>query len=100
MAKIVLALLLSTLLWANIFDRKCEACHRRLHKPLKKIFFNYLLYHSSERRVIKAMKQNILHPDKKHNISKNLYKHSIKPNELDILLQIYWNRYKVIGKIK
>jgi len=100
MVKIALNLLLSTLLWANVFDQKCETCHTRIHKPLKKIFFDYLLYHSSERRVIEAMKQNILHPDKKRNLSKNLYKHSVKQNELDILLQIYWNRYKVIGKIK
>ena len=95
--------LLTLSLGANdLFDKKCAQCHLQNGKSLKAIFFNYLLYYSSERGVKKAMKEQLLHPDPQKSLvnKKILYKHTIDPNELDILLQIYWNRYKVIGKIK
>ncbi len=104
MGKIAAVLALALLLQANMFDKKCEACHNKMGLPLKEIFFNYLLYHSSESRVKKAMKEYLLHPDIKKSLlptkKKYLYKHKVNLNELDILLQIYWNKYKVIGKIR
>ncbi len=102
MAKIALILLLTLTSWANIFDKKCETCHTQKALPLKKIFFDYLLHYSSEQLVKEAMKKQLLHPDnKKSLVDKNIsYTHTIDPNEIDILLQIYWNRYKVIGKIR
>jgi hypothetical protein len=102
MVKIVVALTIALYAWANMFDHKCENCHNRVNLPLKPIFFDYLLHYSSERLVKKAMKRQLLRPDPKKSLvkKKNVYKHKIDPNEIDILLQIYWNRYKVIGKIR
>ena len=103
MVKKLLILCFAILLFANEFDTKCEACHKKRHIPLKPIFFNYLLYHSSKRLVLKAMRDFLLHPDpKKSLLEKNMppFKHKIGPKELENLLQIYWNRYKVIGKIR
>jgi len=102
MAKIVLSCIMLLAAWANLFDQKCENCHNRAALPLKPIFFDYLLHYSSERLVKEAMKEQLLHPDPKKSLvdKNNSYKHQIDPNEIDILLQIYWNRYKVIGKIR
>ncbi len=103
MVKALLIALLTLSLGANdLFDKRCEHCHNHINLSLKKIFFNYLIYYSSERRVKKAMKEQLLHPNPKKSLvnKKNLYKHTVDPNELDLFLQNYWNRYKVIGKIK
>ncbi len=103
MGKITLLCLLFLLSYANIFDSKCLPCHRRKKANLKVIFFNYLLYHSSERRVKKAMREFLLHPDPKKSLfvkDGSIYRHRIDPQILDQALKIYWERYKVIGKIK
>ncbi len=103
MVKKLLIFCLALLLFANEFDKECETCHKKRLVPLKPIFFNYLLYHSSKRLVIQAMRDYLLHPDpKKSLVEKNMppFKHQIPSKKLDRLLQIYWNRYKVIGKIK
>ena len=87
----------------NIFDQKCVPCHQKRGVGLKPIFFNYLLYHSSERRVKKAMKEFLLHPDPKKSLlpkKGKIYRHHFDPKTLDKALDIYWDRYKVIGKIK
>ncbi|BCD67723.1 hypothetical protein [Nitratiruptor sp. YY09-18] len=85
---------------ANIFDRSCIPCHMRKRAPLKPIFFDYLLYYSSERAVKNAMVQNLLHPDKAHIIEKRLYRHRFREKTLRKALDIYWDRYKIFGKIK
>ncbi len=102
MVKIVFTLFLVLLAFANPFDRKCVPCHRKRKLPLKPIFFDYLLYHSSERLVKKAMREYLLHPDPKKSLVVGVkpYKHKIDPKELQKALDIYWERYKVIGKLK
>ena len=92
-----------TLFAADLFDKQCVPCHKKRGIDLKPIFFNYLLYHSSKRRVKKAMKEFLLHPDPKKSLlpKKNkIYRHRFDPKTLDKALDIYWDRYKVIGKIK
>jgi len=86
----------------DLFEERCAKCHNQIQKPLKPIFFDYLLHYSSERRVKEAMREQLLNPDPAKSITgqKEPFLHPIDPDELDILLQIYWNRYKVIGKIR
>ncbi len=103
MAKIVLQLLLAlSLFGADVFVQKCVRCHTRRHLPLKPIFFDYLLYYSSERGVKKAMLRNLTQPDPKRMLVKNRkpYKHPFSQKTLRKALDIYWEKYKVIGKIR
>ena len=104
MEKKVITLLLAglALFGGDLFEDRCVKCHQSMGKPLKPIFFDYLLHYSSERRVKEAMREQLLHPDPSRSIlgKKEIYRHKVDPDELDILLQIYWNRYKVIGKIR
>ncbi len=102
MAKIVLQLFLAlSLFGADVFVQKCVHCHTSRHLPLKPIFFDYLLYYSSERGVKAAMLRNLTHPDPKHLlIKKNPFKHHFKEATLKKALDIYWDKYKVIGKIR
>jgi len=103
MAKLILAFLLSFPLYGqDLFTQRCVRCHQKIGLPLKKIFFEYLLYYSSERRVKEAMRKRLLDPSSQKSIfgSKPPYRHKVNPDEIDILLQIYWNRYKVIGRLR
>jgi hypothetical protein len=105
MGKIVLiSLILSSFIYGGIFDKRCTSCHNKINRPLKAIFFDYLLYYSSEKRVKEALKAYLTNKDFKKAVNiknkKKPYRHKVNINELDILLQIYWNRYKVFGKIR
>ncbi|MRI83940.1 MAG: hypothetical protein C6I00_05910 [Nitratiruptor sp.] len=105
MGQIVLLAFLVVQLWSDtIFDRRCVTCHREVALPLKPIFFDYLLHFSSERLVKGAMARQLLNPDPKNSLipkeRRRGYRHQVDPDELDLLLQIYWNRYKVIGRIR
>ncbi len=97
-----LILLLSLILWADTFEQACVPCHQRRAVPLKPIFFDYLLYYSSERGVKKAMRDFLLHPDPKKRLYKKgpIHRHRFDPKTLQKALDEYWERYKVIGKIK
>ena len=98
---IVIVLLVAQLLASrDLFDRKCVPCHRRMHAPLKQIFFDYLLYYSSERATKEAMAQRLLHPDRFKPIEGRRFKHRFREPTLKKALDIYWERYKVFGKIK
>ncbi len=103
MVRAIFAMILSAhMLFGTNFDRACLACHRKRAILLKPIFFEYLLYYSSKRGVLAATKAYLLHPDPKKRLYKKgpIYHHAFTPQELDSLLEEYWERYKVIGKIK
>ena len=102
MAKKIALLFLCLALYADTFDRACVPCHQRRGVPLKPIFFDYLLYYSSERGVKGAMREFLLRPDPKKRLYKKgkLYRHRVDPDTLQKALDEYWERYKVIGKIK
>ncbi|MRJ02261.1 MAG: hypothetical protein C6I05_02300 [Epsilonproteobacteria bacterium] len=100
----MIALLLVGLLLArgDLLERRCGECHNRIQLPLKPLFFDYLLHYSSERGVKGAMREQLLNPDPERSLVKGrkIYRHQVDPDELEIILQIYWNRYKVIGRIR
>ncbi|BCD60604.1 MULTISPECIES: hypothetical protein [unclassified Nitratiruptor] len=109
MAKIVFIFLIQIALFSQtLFDKRCIPCHQKKHIDLKAIYFNYILYHSSKSRTLKAIRKFLLHPDPKKSLlpydykkrTKGVYKHKIKEKELEKALEIYWTRYTVIGKIR
>ncbi len=102
MARVIVILLFAFLCNAQDFQKECMACHQRKGIDLKKIYFDYLLEYSSKRATIKAMQEYLLSPDpsKQLYIDAKPYKHKVDKKSLDKLLEIYWNRYTVIGKIR
>ncbi len=98
----VISLFIAFWLFGSSFDQTCLPCHQKMNAPLKPIFFDYLLNYSSERRVKEAIKEFLLHPDPKKQLYKKqkLFIHTIDPQKLQKAIDEYWERYKVIGKIK
>ncbi|BCD62590.1 hypothetical protein NitYY0826_C1472 [Nitratiruptor sp. YY08-26] len=103
MVKVILCTFLSLqIVLSSDFDTACLACHEKKNIPLKPIFFEYLLYYSSKSAILKATKEYLLHPTLQKRLYKKAppYQHKISQKRLDKLLEEYWERYKVIGKIK
>ena len=101
MAKVAF-ILLALFSFAQDFDKACMQCHKKLQIDLKKIYFDYLLEYSSKQATIKAMQNYLLHPTPTKQIYKKAepFKHPFSAQRLKKLLQIYWDRYTVIGKIQ
>ncbi len=92
----------------KIYHDNCVACHRKLPVSLESFFFNYLLKYSSERRVKKALRDFITHPTAKKALASEevIKRYGLMPpttlNDTDLrrAIDIYWETYKVFGKIK
>lgn len=105
--KSIIFILLATISFANIYETKCVKCHKK-GPSLKKIYFDYLLRYSSERRVKKAMIDYLKNPNpKKSIIAKSYIKkhnrsfiHNFSDQELKEAIDFYWNKYTIKGKIK
>lgn len=104
---IIIFILLTTISFGNIYEQNCIKCHKR-GPSLKKIYFDYLLKYSSEKRVKKAMIEYVKNPNSKKSIMPKSYikKHQIKCKsrltlkQLKKAINIYWKLYSVKGKIK
>ena len=92
----------------KIYRDNCVACHHKLPVSLESFFFNYLLKYSSERRVKKALRDFITHPTAKKALASEevIKRYGLMPpttlNDTDLrkVIDVYWDTYKVFGKIK
>jgi len=92
----------------DIFDKECVYCHKMLSVGLKDTFFKYLLRYSSEKSVKSVMFYYLKHPAKDLSVMPKEYinifgikqKTDLNDTELKQAIDIYWERYKVFGKIK
>ncbi|BBG65220.1 hypothetical protein NNO_0517 [Hydrogenimonas sp.] len=112
MGRLTVTILLITAVAAasdiNVYERNCVECHRKLPVSLDKFFFNYLLKYSSERRVKKALRNYLKHPRKKASLATDelvsryglMPKTKLSDEELRRAIDIYWEKYKVFGKIE
>lgn len=109
MAKLILLLILIIgNLNANTYKNNCLKCHNNLPVSIDKYFYRYLLKYSSERSVKDAMINYLKKPTKETTIMPKAFINRFgikKPSKLnDIELQealsIYWEKYKVFGKLK
>ena len=117
MEKIALFLLLSISLFAknldkndtNIYERNCVPCHKKFPISLEKLFFRYLLKYSSEKSVKQALIDYLKDPNYYTTViteSNLIDKYGLKQKtkltdkELKEAIDIYWEKYKVIGKLK
>ncbi len=92
----------------NIYEKNCVRCHKRLQVGIDKFFYRYLLTYSSEKEVKKALKEYLKKPTKKKSLlADGLIRRfgvkrptKLKDKKLDEAIKIYWEKYKLIGKLK
>lgn len=92
----------------NIYEQNCVKCHKKLPVSIDKYFYRYLLKYSSQREVKKAMSSFLKKPKEDETIMPEAFikrfglKKPTKLNnkQLQKALDIYWEKYKVFGKLK
>ena len=93
----------------NIYERNCVNCHKKLDIGIDKFFYKYLMVFSSEIAVKISIKDYLMHPMREKSLmvdDDTLEKYEIKePSslsevELEEAIDIYWEKYKVFGKLK
>jgi hypothetical protein len=92
----------------DAFERNCVACHKQLPATLQEMFKRYLLVYSSEANVKAGIKHYLKYPRKELSAMSDLFvetagikeKTSLNRKELDEAIDIYWDKYKVFGKLK
>lgn len=113
MAKIILIIFLS-LSFLNaaktktVYEKNCIKCHKRLPVSIDKYFYRYVLKYSSEMNVKKSMFAYLKKPNKKMTIMPEAFikrfgvkrKSKLSDKKLNEALDIYWEKYKVFGKLK
>ena len=106
--KIILCVCLSVSIFAdNAYERHCVPCHRDLPTNLQGMFKNYLLVYSGEETVKAALRHYMRYPSKHISVMSELFidtygikeKLHISDIELHEAIDIYWDRYKVFGKL-
>jgi hypothetical protein len=92
----------------NIFEHNCISCHKELPITLQEMFKHYLLVYSGENNVKAGIKHYLRYPSKDISVMSKLFittypiKHKtlLNPEDLDDAIDIYWDKYKVFGKLK
>ncbi len=105
---IILVFLLFSSLSADIYKNNCLKCHNKLPVSIDKYFYRYLLKYSSERRVKSAMTDYLNKPNKDDTIMPEAFikrfgikkKTKLNEEELKKALDIYWEKYKIFGKLQ
>ncbi len=92
----------------NIFEENCLSCHNHLSFTLENIFFKYLLKYSSEISVKNAMIDYLKNPNPDTTVMPKSYVRvfgikkpsKLSDEELKKAVDIYWEKYKVFGKLR
>ena len=100
--------LCSLLLTAGSFEKNCIPCHRKERVSLRRTFMNALLIYSGEKNMKAGLKYFLRHPSIETSVMGKAYFriHGLKApsrlseRELDEALDQYWERYKVVGRLK
>lgn len=109
MAKLILILFICVYgLQADIYEKACVSCHKEIAVSIDKYFYRYLLKFSSEKRVKKELYTYLQEPTKDTTIMPEAFidRFGIKKaskltnDELKEAIDIYWEKYKVFGKLK
>ena len=101
-------LLLHSAYGEDAFERNCVQCHQALPMSLQRMFMSYLLVYSGEKNVKAALKHFMRYPRRDTSAMSELFLQNfrvkkplnISDKELEEAIDIYWEKYKVIGKLK
>lgn len=101
-------IILMTSLNANIYEDNCVGCHNRLPVSIDKYFYKYLLIYSGEVDMKNAIINYLKVPVKETTVMSDSFisrfgvkkKSTLTEKELQGAVDVYWERYKVFGKLK
>ena len=105
---ILIFLMMYSLLQANVYESNCVSCHNELPVSIDKYFYRYLLKYSSQKKVKTAMIRYLKTPSKKKSVMAEAFisrfgvkkTTTLKYEDLKKAVDIYWDKYKVFGKLK
>ncbi len=105
---IFLFIFYSSYLDASVYKNNCIKCHEDLPVSIDKYFYRYILKHSSETNVKKAMKEFLINPTKDKTIMPEAFvnrfgiknKSNLSDKQINKALDDYWQKYKIFGKLK
>jgi hypothetical protein len=106
--KLFMLLALSIVVFAdNAYERNCVPCHRNLPTDLQGMFKNYLLVYSGEETVKAALRHYMRYPSRHISVMSDLFINTygiketlhISDQELKEAIDLYWEKYKVFGKL-
>ena len=113
MKSILLAVLLifgssTHLASADAYERNCVECHKELPTSLQRMFMRYLLVYGGEINVKAGLKHYLKYPIKEISVMSDLFidnygikkKTTLSDREIDKALEIYWEKFKVLDKLK
>ena len=106
--KVLIFIIFLNFLNANIYKNSCVACHSKYPVKLDKFFYRYLLKYSSEREVKKALNNYLKNPTLKETIMPEGFinrfgvkdRSKLNNKELKEVIDIYWDTYKIFGKLR
>ena len=92
----------------NIYERECVTCHKNLPSSLQRMFMNYLLVYGGEKNLKAGLKHYLKYPSKHISVMSDLFienygikeKTTLSDEELDEVIGIYWEKFKVFDKLK
>lgn len=92
----------------DAYERYCVECHRELPTSLQRMFMRYLLVYGGEKNVKAGLKHYLKYPLKEISVMSDLFidnygikkKTTLSDNQIDKVLDIYWEKFKVIDKLK
>ena len=98
----------STLLSANSYKINCIKCHKKLPVSIDKYFYKYLLIYSSETDMKNAIISYLKYPAYETTVMSDAFinrfgikkKSRLSEDELKEAVDVYWQKYKIFGKLK
>jgi len=107
--KIVLTLsLVCCFVDADVYENNCVKCHEELPVSIDKYFYKYLLIYSSETDMKNAIISYLNYPAIETSVMSDPFisrfgikkKTKLNEDELREAVDVYWEKYKVFGKLK
>ena len=107
--KILLSLVIfSSTLCSDVYEENCVACHKSLPVSIDKYFYKYLLIYSGEVNMKYAIINYLKVPVKETSVMSDAFlsrfgvkkKSKLSDVELEEAVNIYWEKYKVFGKLQ
>jgi len=92
----------------DVYEKHCVECHKDLPTSLQRMFMNYLLVYGGEKNLKAGLKHYLQYPSKHISVMSDLFiesygikeKTTLNEEQLDKVLDIYWDKFKVFDKLK
>ena len=93
---------------ADVYEDNCVSCHKRLPVSIDKYFYKYLLIYSGEVDTKNAIINYLKVPFKETTVMSDSFisrfgvkqETTLNEKELQEAVDMYWEKYKVFGKLQ